>query len=226
MNIRLALFACVLNLVGTMCLLDADLLDFEGLPLNPGDPIPQDYGDTAEVDVSHRQLDGFGSTGTVIEATLGYWTSGYGNLNNVAYGLTAGASKVGEFRLDAIAGSTVTLDSFDAGDFRPDLTGIQEFKVYDGSWNLIFSQSLDVSDATHDTLTPSVTSSSLIVQWGYPYHIGVDNVAFTVNAAPEPSCAALVIFAIVASWSRWRRIKMPIRPCHRESVLSCGSSDV
>jgi hypothetical protein len=170
------------------------ILVFDGLGLTDGDPIPQSYGDTLQVDVSYRGLDGFGNAVEI--SNLAFWTTGYGSLTNVVWGL--GSPLVGEIRFDSLNPVLLTLNSFDAADWDGSAND-QTFRVYDGNYILLFELTdFDVDHVSHSTITPYVSATSLILQWDYPYGVALDNVWVSVTAVPEPSSLYLVALSSMA----------------------------
>lgn len=169
------------------------LLDFEGLGLNNYDPIPQSYGDTAWADVSYRSLDGFGDANVVL-SDLYFWNAGYGDLENVVFGNDSEPTHVAEIRFDSLTANLVALNSFNAADYYGSASA-QAFRVYDGNYNLLFELTdFSVNSATHDTISPNVSAQTLILQWDYPWAVGLDNISF--SAVPEPNSSTLLVIGL------------------------------
>src|SRR5262245_53285469 len=79
--------------------------------------ISQSYGDVAGVvDVQYnRDISSF-TTGAA-GAELQYWSTGFSNLTNVAYGANIGVNGVEEIFLQPLNGMTIVLNSLDLGTF-------------------------------------------------------------------------------------------------------------
>jgi hypothetical protein len=179
------------------------VLDFEGLGLLGYSEIPQTYGDTIDFDVSYRELDGFGN-GTTVRNSLSFWESGYGDLSNVIWGFNNVPSQVAEIRIATKTGNAVQLKSFDSAEWNFS-TALQNFRIYDGSLNLLFERSnFDVTDTTRDSFNPNVSAGTLILQWDNPFSVALDNIR--ISAVPEPSSVALT-FIVTGSVIARRRFQ-------------------
>jgi hypothetical protein len=188
------------------------VIDFGGLTLNDGDLIPQNYGNNSLFNVSYRELDSFGN-GTVVASDLSFWSGGYGDLEKVVWGSDLDTSRVAEVRFDSLSANPIVLNSFDAADWNGSANS-QTFRVYDENYSLLFElANFDVTDATHDTITPNTSADTLILQWDYPWAVAVDNISIT--AVPEPS--SLAMLGVGSAFYVFRR-----RRKNRESVgTSC-----
>lgn len=183
------------------------VLDFEGLGLVDGNTIPQSYGDNSLIGVSYRELDGFGNA-NIIANDLSFWTTGYGDMQNVVWGAVNGTSFVGEIRFNSLTADSITLRSFDAADGGSDANN-QTFRVFDQNYNLLFDLgNFDVNDFSHDTITPNVSADTLILQWDYPWGVALDNIS-VASAVPEPS--SLVLLSMCTGFYAFRRRRITMR---------------
>ena len=184
-------FPCMTRLLAS-CLFAALLgnasattLTFEGLGLGDNSAIPQSYGDnsgtTPNVTVSYRELDGFGGSSSVVYDHLHYWTSGYGNLSQVAWGSTDhnNVSHVAEISLVASAGWEVMLNSFDLAGWLTNQPG-RAIRIYDGDYNELtsYTNQTILSSGNHSSFSPGVAANVVHLQWDYPWGVAIDNVSF------------------------------------------------
>ena len=157
---------------------NAGLMTFDGDP-NTWDTV---Y-DTSEVDV-------------IFQSAKYSWGSGYNDLTNAAY-----TDKLENLIIDfvALGGATVTLNSFDLGNYvgRNYATQYQIFDLSDIVTPLISTGSFVVPYSTTNHPTYAVGLSSTLgirLQLGPDlYNNGLDNVNF-IASVPEPS--TLAIFAL------------------------------
>ncbi|MEO5961118.1 MAG: VPDSG-CTERM sorting domain-containing protein [Opitutaceae bacterium] len=165
----------------------ATVLTFDGFSHN--EVIPQTYGDSANVDVSYNVLAGFGNAASAGGGiTINQWTSGYGDLVNVAWGAgPVDPSLVGNISFSAAVGRQVTLNSFDLAGWVGDQAG-RSVRVYDGFYNLLASYGPMTIDGTegHSSFAPAVSASTLHLQWDFPWAVAADNVNFTDSVVRVP----------------------------------------
>jgi PEP-CTERM motif-containing protein len=188
--------------------INAETIDFEGI----SDPVPQTYGDTADVDVSYQVLDGFGSGGVQLANYLNlYPISGYGDLVNVAWSNQLQPTYVGEIRLSGLGDNQINLISFDLAGWAGDQSG-RAINIYDENWNSLQQYSglvIQGEDGEHSSFSPNVTANTVTIQWDYPWGVAIDNIEFSTSLIPEPSTLAsllsLGIVGLVGFW--WRRRK-------------------
>lgn len=182
----------------------SSIIDFDDLGLANYAQVPTGYGsnlsDTPDVTVGYSSLNG---DGTLYGDHLLFWNDGYGDLSKIAFAINSG--KIAEVRLDAAPGYEVQLNSFLlAGYNQADLVATT-IRVLDGSGAILWdASSLTVkgAGATHSTYTPNVSASSLRIQWGVDWNIGIDDIAFdqvAVTAVPEPAGVAMLAIGGVAA---------------------------
>ena len=135
---------------------------------------------------------------------LKFWTTGYGDLTNVAYMSVTGG--YGHLELIPDPGYSVTINSFDFGDWLLDESG--PLQIVDANKNVLWSDSSFTAPHTgHSSFLPDITSSGPIaIEWAHSWNMGIDNVSFSETPAPEPaSMAALAFGALALVRSRRRR---------------------
>jgi hypothetical protein len=188
------------------------VLTFDNLGVNGYDPIPTNYGSYA-AGSSNTYLQGNGYTPNIgvsystSDATgvtrnyLGYWSTGFSSLENVAYVFDNGS--LAEIRFTANPGYEVILNSFDLGSYyeptnpSPDPNGVinTTLKVLDGSGNVLYNPY-----GGNDYVVPylgglqlsnlNISGSVLRLQLGNNWDIGIDNINFDerpTNSQPAPA---------------------------------------
>lgn len=194
----------------------ATILTFDLDPAVPnyGD-IPESYGDNvnAASDVVGSYFMGNGytpnvttdystwkiSTDTVAYNNLDFWTTGYGDLTNVAFSVVSG-DHFAEVTFVPEPGWGIRLNSFDmAGYSYSDHPGSQ-VRILDGSSNTILIDYLPVTilgaGGTHSTFTPGLTHNGpLSIRFGYnDWNVGIDNINFDqVAVVPEPEAYVMLL---------------------------------
>lgn len=168
----------------------AALLDFDptvacgGLACSNFAAIDQGYGDGAGVDVQWA-----GTTGPAE-----YWSTGYTGLTDVVY--AGGGSGSGPLLIDMVAtsGSTITLNSFDIGDYL-NLNRNTSWSIIDlGGGTLASSGIISMAGAVVNVAGSWTSTAGIRISLGPDaWDVGIDNVDFTVSGAqvPEPSVIAL-----------------------------------
>jgi MYXO-CTERM domain-containing protein len=157
---------------------------------NTGNYIAQWYGDVAGVvDVSYNAPRQGASW------SLRWWDTSYNNLYGVLWADGSDSNSLGRIDLAPAAGQFVTLNSFELGAWINTTrdTNVAIYDLASGEALYTFSGAVG-SAATGATLfTPAVSSTSgLRIEWRDSAHnVGIDNVAFTVSAVPEPAAWAL-----------------------------------
>lgn len=136
--------------------------------------------------------------GVQFEPHILHWNTGYGDLTNV--GFSASNGYYSRIRFDASNGQLVSLNSFDlAGYFQNNLEAAR-IRVMDGNGNVLWNQDGTIVSGTgpsHSSYSPSVSGSSLILEFGSNWNIGVDNINFTQQPVPEPATmTALAVGAL------------------------------
>lgn len=175
-----------------------------------GTQIGQNYGDGTGVNVSYRS---FNSSNVTVENFLKYWTTGYGDLQGVAYGGNSPADG-SEITFTALAGYELTVLGFDAGCYL-NRTSCRTFPftITEIGGSQVAGGTATPPSGSHDSFTFNLgySTSGYVLRWGPDgWDGGLDNIAFDVRATgvvvPEPSTWALLIlgFGLVGSTMRRR----------------------
>lgn len=194
--IGVTLLSCAATAAGAQ----TTTMDFSTLqPYNNYDPLPQSFGDHANLNVTNRTRTGFGNSSELC-SYVDLWGPGYSALTAAAF--ACGNGNVGELFFQPTAGRTVTLNNLFLGSY-PSTNGIgpaqaMTVKVFDTGWNEIFNFAGNVSSSLQ--IAPGVSSSQgLYLQWGTNWNTGVNLVNTTVASVtvppvvtPEPASIALV----------------------------------
>ncbi|MBL8587655.1 MAG: PEP-CTERM sorting domain-containing protein [Methylobacteriaceae bacterium] len=169
--------------------------------------IDANYGSEANLTVSYNH----DVTGVSPGSQLQHWDSGYSNLTNVAWGGSNDSSGRPAIILTPAAGYKVTLTGFDFGAW-PNTSRTTSFAILSGSTVLYNSGTVTVDGATALHFgTPFSSTAPLSIQWGPSgYNVGIDNVAFRVEAVsggvPEPSTWAMMLIGFAGlGWAARRR---------------------
>jgi hypothetical protein len=189
----------------------ASLLTFDGLGLSNYGDIPGTYGDnlpgTPNIKIEYRTFDL--STGDTLFNNLDFWTTDYGDLQNVAY--PAQVNSMGEISLIPDAGFSVTLNSFDLGGWLRRDQVDQTVRILDENFNILANYSpFNVEgDNGRSSFSPNLTRNGRIrIQFGPSWNTGIDNISFAQGGAatgvPTP---ALVPGLVGLGVSVWRRRK-------------------
>lgn len=136
-------------------------------------------------------------TGNLFQPHILHWNTGYGDLTSV--GFAASNGYYSRIRLDASAGFLVRLNSFDLGGWPNTDLFAQRVRVLDGNGNILWNQdgTMVLGNNAHSSYSPSVSGSSLILEFGNNWNIGVDNINFTQQPVPEPATmTALAVGAL------------------------------
>jgi len=158
-------------------------------------------GDTSNIGIDYWTND---TADNPYDHELKFWTTGYGDLTNVAYMSVTGG--YGHLEFDPDPGYSVTINSFDFGDWLEDESG--SLNIVDANKNVLWSYPGFVAPhAGHASFSPDITSSGPIaIEWSASWNMGIDNVSFSETPAPEPaSMAALALGALALIRSRRRR---------------------
>lgn len=172
--------ACgVVALVGLAASAAANTITFDGLMLSHYDPIPASYknhaDDTPNVGVTYSSVD---ATGAVVVASISYWSTAYGDLEDVAFAASNGLWANITFTPDP--GYKVNLISFDlAGWPNADQPG-QTVRILDGNRNVVLDYSpFDITGTGHNSFGPNLWSTdSLTIEFGPSWNGGIDNIGF------------------------------------------------
>jgi hypothetical protein len=177
-------------------------INFDDLAyLNNHDPIPSTYGSTPTLAVSYRSLY---SDSSPRSNYLTFWGDpGYANLSNVA--ISEQFNGVAEITFEAVgAANLVTLDSFQLGAWGPGDSTANLLRVLDGNGDELFNAAPALIDSTTAvSFLPNVSASKLVLQWGYTFNIGIDNIV--VNAVPLPGAAVLAVLGLGVAGHRLRK---------------------
>jgi len=168
--------------------------------------IPQTYGDTADVDVSHRIIQK--SNGQTVGVGLFDFKSGYGDLSHVVFGGYDAFNYMSEIKLTAKKGHLLSLQSFDFATFGGRSSKVP-ISVFDLDGNLLKSGSFGTNSPKHATLAMNTDFlSGVVIRWGPDsYNVGLDNIRYdTQLAAPEPATWAMMLMGFgTLGWNLRRR---------------------
>jgi hypothetical protein len=190
----------------------ASLITFDGLGLSDYGDIPGTYGDnlpgTPNIQVEYRTFDL--GTGATLYNNLDFWTTNYGDLQNIAFPVNNGS--LGEISLIPDAGFSVTLNSFDLGGwFQTDQID-QTVRILDENFNILadYSPFNVEGDNGRSSFSPNLTRNGRIrIQFGPSWNTGIDNISFaqggTATGVPTP---ALVPGLVGLGLSVWRKRKL------------------
>ncbi len=171
--------------------------------------IPQTYGDTADVDVSHRIIQK--SNGKTVGAGLFDYKQKYGDLTGVVYGGYDMTNYLSEITLTAKTGRLLSLTSFDFATFGGRSSTVP-IKVFDLDGNLLNGGSYNTNSPKHGTLALNTSFlSGVVIRWGPDsYNVGLDNITYSVkSAAPEPTSWAMMVVGFGALGWTTRRQRKP-----------------
>ena len=184
-----------------------------------GSGIGQNYGDSIGVNVSSGTFTADNSLVNVI----GHWSTGYGNLENVAYG-SSGAGLAARFIFAPNAGFEVRLLDFAMGCFGNRAScATFDYLVSAGGSTLASAAGVSTNfpAGAAVSLNTAWVTDPLTLQWGSDlFNLGIDNIRFEwraidsgggggggVPGVPEPASWAMLIagFGLVGAASRRRR---------------------
>jgi hypothetical protein len=155
--------------------------------------IHQSVGDGPGVDVTYD--DGIGNS-------MLFWDTGYSTLVNVAYG--SNTSVTPHIDLQALGGSSITLQGFDLGSWSGSRTTSVTVLDLNGGSTVFSTGPITVSTGAPTPFSFSGLSSNAGFQIRFGpdgFNVGIDNIAFTVSgpptAVPEPSALALALAGLV-----------------------------
>lgn len=200
----------MLDFAGNICGVSGDQTCFNGAVIG------QTYGDTAGVDVSSAVV----VSGTdVVAGSIGYWGSGYGNLNGIAYGIP-GSGISGSFTFAPNAGYEVRLLDFAAGCFggRTSCATV-DYLVTAGGATLESGSAVSTNfpGSAVVALNTAWASTPISLRWGPDlFYTGLDNIRFEwraidngggMPAIPEPASWAMLIagFGLTGAVARRQR---------------------
>jgi len=178
-------------------LAQAGVINFDDLGLPDGELIPANYADhglDGNGD-SHVHVAYLGSIELVSFNRLGFWTTGYGNLLNVAF--TPSQDTTARINFSADPGWLINSIAFDlAGYPGEDLPANVLIGLGGTEQKNDGTLILGATDPfrSHFTLSGAGASSAFI-QWGTDWNVGIDNIVFNVTSdksVPEPGTLALL----------------------------------
>lgn len=171
--------------------------------------IPQTYGDTADIDMSHRIISK--ATGKTIGIGLFDYHQKYGDLSGVVYGGYDTFGYTSEITLAARAGKLLSLKSFDFATFGNNTAKVP-IKIFDLDGNLLNDGVYSTNSPKHSTLALNTSYlSGVVIRWGPDsYKVGVDNITYDVkSAAPEPASWAMMVIGFGGLGWTVRRQRAP-----------------
>lgn len=170
---------CLVGVLGFAASSNANSIDFEGLGLLHYEPIPATYknhaDDTPNIGVSYSTVDAAGSE---LTPSISFWTTGYGDLSNVAFPASHGYLANITFTPDP--GYKVNLISFELAGWPNTDQPDQTVRILDGNRNVVLDYSpFDVTGTGHNTFSPNLWSTgSLTIEFGPSWNSGIDNIGF------------------------------------------------
>ena len=204
--------------------LPATVLTFNITGATDGSLLPQGYGDNVASltngTFSYGAGGGFTPDVTVDylgsggQTDLNFWANGFNDLTNVVEYEPDGESGY-SITFTAAAGKTVSIDSFDLGNYGEAVT-LPRLWIVDGAGTVLFDRpalSIANSNAPHLSFTPGVTATTLRISLdltglgGNSDNMGLDNIQFrqTTTAVPEPATLATLGLGLAAILRRRRR---------------------
>ncbi len=199
----------------------ATVLTFDIDGATAGSTMPQNYGDNvtaADMGIFHYDI----SNGTTPDVTVDYvglgssqtdlnfWTTGYSDLTNVVEFEPDGAAGY-NLVFTGSNGNGVRLESFDLGNWGGAVT-LAALRVRNELGAVVWSQTniaVPGSNAPHLSFAPNVAGQALTLEvdltglGGNSDNIGLDNIAFSQEAVPEP--LTLVGLCAAGAWFARRR---------------------
>ncbi len=154
--------------------------------------INQNYGDSANVNVTYKDINVPGSS-------LLWWDADYNDLRGVAW--AQGGDSFSHARIEfapLLTGESITINSFDMGAYFHTTRGTN-LQISDLVTNaVLFTFTGNVgAEPNHTAFAPNVSSTNgLAIEWSNSaYNVGIDNITFTtsvVTGVPEPGSLTLL----------------------------------
>jgi hypothetical protein len=162
-----------------------------------GGRINQAYGDTASLDVTWAQ-------DTNPSVSMLFWADAYSGLTRIAYGGTTPT-----ITLATVGLNTITLAGFDLGAW-PNIDRGSQWTVTDlADGSLVASSGgpITILGSTPTSVMIGATSAAgFAITFGPDgFNVGIDNIAFSVTAVPEPGTWAMLAAGLIAMGAVVRR---------------------
>lgn len=142
------------------------------------------------------------STDTVAYNHLDFWDFNYGDLVNVAFGVSS-SDHFAEITLVPEPGWAIRLNSFDLAGYSKIDHPNSQVRILDAATETVLIDYSPVTvlgaggiTGTHSTFTPSLTFAGPIsIRYGYnDWNVGIDNINFDqVTVVPEPETYAMLL---------------------------------
>lgn len=204
--VNIGAHAAVLTFSGNICSLNSDGSGAMGACTSNGAYVSQQYGDTADVNLTYAVAGGPTTWSTWIDPNV------YSNLSGVGYGFFGGTPPTASITFVPTVGKQVTISSLLLGTAPPNVTRPTTVDVIDLATNTtVFTTTLNVG-ANAPTVNPNVTSSAglRLVYGNDVFNVALDDVTYSTSdipgtgGVPEPSTILLFAAGLLAT-SRLRR---------------------
>lgn len=186
----------------------AAVINFDNLAIGNYGDIPSNYGSLGaggagdpNVAVTYS-----GNNGTLNHLDL--WTTGYGDLTNIAF--TPSDGTVARINFVANPGYRITSLAFDLGSYQDIARTMRVFSYGLGNTVIVANGTNLPSGNIHSHYSvANSTATSGFIEWGMDWDIGIDNITFEVakvqRPVPEPTSLALLMGAAGLAAIRRRR---------------------